>query len=954
MTERPGGLPPATSLSQAPRDLPAAETNDLPSTLQLCVGALCGVSGWPMGHVLVVDDQQRLGPIGPWHAADADDFRAWRDARQALSFAAGEGLCGRLWQSLAPEFSTDAADIGAAPAGLAPGSAFALPVKRGDELVAALEFFHPQKNAPVTVLADLADCVGTVLNQWTVSTRNAADRSEFAAIIEASEDAIIGIDAEGRIRIWNSGAERLYGYTRAEAVGESLRLIAPRGTDRFSPLLTRVLREARRLEQFETVRRRKNGQLVDVSLSAVPVLGSDGRVLGASSIERDISRRKRFEAECAKARADAEQANRAKSEFLANVSHELRTPMNAILGMLELSLEEKLPLVLRDYLATAHDSARVLLGLLNDLLDFSRAESGTFELEWSPFSLRRTLRQVTRTLAVRAQEKGLELTCRIHEDVPDHLEGDARRVQQVLMNLAGNAVKFTDSGEVAVEVSLQGQQPDWVELLLTVSDTGIGISRADQDRIFAPFTQVDSTSTRRHAGTGLGLTIAKELVKRMAGTLWVESELGRGSSFLCTLRLKRGLLDPAAQAALAPRAQLVGKGVLVIDDNVPNRRALEQSLLSWSLRPTLCESAADGLESLRQARPDEFPLVIIDGRQTVADGPALIEAARAAQVVPGAVVAVLPLDVDMALREHYRVLGVNCLEKPVSQLELLDALTLAIGRSENSAESPSLSTPAARALRVLVAEDTAANQKVVNAILSKRGHLVEIAENGLEAVDRIEKASFDVVLMDAQMPKMNGLQAAAAIRHISNADRARVPIIAMTAHALREDREKCLAAGMDEYLAKPVDANELIKVVEFYGSRNHPSRRPARAPRGQPMPSAKSATACVDLQAALERFGGNRSLLIQLIAIFRDEAEKLAAAVRTALDGHDLATAARCAHNLAGVALNLDAGPLVESSRALEEVCDAGTIDAARAAFELVEAEVARVRAALENPTLPS
>jgi PAS domain S-box-containing protein len=926
----------------------ATDRADLRQSLEFAARGVCQATGWPLAHLLVLDDAgEKLVSSGFWHGDESDAYRAWREARAAQSFGPGEGLAGTIWRSRQPARGEVTAD-GSSTSGAAPACAFGFGVWCGDNLAAVIEFFHPDSGADSALLERMAALLAHVLGSLASCLQLAADRAEMAAMVEASDDAIIATDVRGTIRSWNSGAERLYGYTRAEALGKSLELIVPNGALHNAPVLTRVLRDARRLEQFETVRRRKNGQLVDVALTAAPILDREGRVKGASSIERDISRRKRFEAERAKAQADAESANRAKSEFLANVSHELRTPMNAILGMLELALEEQLPATVQDYLATAHDSARVLLFLLNDLLDFSRTETGTFELESSPFPLRRTIRQATRALSVRAHEKGLEMACRIHEDVPDHLEGDARRVRQIVMNLAGNAIKFTDSGEVVVEVAAHSQQADSVELLLSVSDTGIGISPADQERIFLPFTQVDSTSTRRHSGTGLGLTIARELVRRMSGNLWVESDLGRGSRFLCTLRLKRGMLDSAAQAALAPRPQLVGKRVLIVDDNAASRKVIQERLVSWSMRPTACPSGAEALHALRQASTDQFALVIVDAMMPAMDGFMFVEAARRESILGGASIVMLSSSAQPSHGEACRKLGIALyLEKPVSQLELLDAATAAVDGTAAPKSSSRLAEPAARPLRILVAEDTPANQKVVKALLSKRGHTVEIVENGLQAVDRIQKAVFDVVLMDAQMPTMNGLQATAAIRHIPNADRARVPIVAMTAHAMREDREKCLAAGMDDYLAKPVDAAELIRVVEYYGSRRGASNadqgRLARDDVMSRSPSHKP----FDLQAAMERFGGNRELVRQLIVLFRDEAQRLGDAVREAVDARDLAAAARAAHNLCGVALNLDAAPTVAAARGVEEAADAGAADDAQAALAVLEVELARLRAAL-------
>jgi signal transduction histidine kinase len=403
------------------------------------------------------------------------------------------------------------------------------------------------------------------------------------------------------------------------------------------------------------------------------------------------------------ARIAAEKANRAKSEFLANISHELRTPMNAIIGMTDLALSEELPASVREYLQTARDSADILLALLNEILDFSKLEVGKFVLEPVPFSLRATIDETLKVLRVRAREKGLQLICDIDPEIPDRLVSDPLRIRQVLMNLLGNGVKFTDRGNVSLQVRLQSRTADEANLHFAIADTGIGISAADQERIFAPFTQVDSSMTRRYGGTGLGLAIASDLITLMGGRLAVESQLGQGSTFHFSLDLKLDRNFRSAEPQPAPQKV----------------------------------SAPPG--------SDRFP------REAPAAG--------------------LPI----------RAIG-------------------------DLAGIPRL--------RVLLAEDTPANQKLIQRILTKRGHQIQVAKNGQEAVDLLERQSFDVVLMDVQMPVMDGFQATAAIRASQSAEGARVPIIAMTAHAMQGDRERCLAAGMDAYLAKPIDSGRLIDLVE--------------------------------------------------------------------------------------------------------------------------------------------
>ena len=923
--------------------IPTSDVTDFENALSSCTRVICETSGWPIGHALVADaSRSKLVSSGAWCVAQGNGFREWREVRSRTSFAWGQGLRGLAWRSGATctlpqdgdEFEASLANQADAPA-----VALAVPVKCGQQVVAVLEFFHCDSQADFGNVRRLCICMSALLGQLAESATRAADRARLAAIIEASDDAVIATDQAGVILSWNAGAERLYGYTRNEAVGTTLDLIVPDNVPEAAPVLTRVLRDARRLDQFETVRRRKNGQLIDVALTATPVFDRDGRVSGASSIERDITRRKRFELESARARAEAESANRAKSEFLANVSHELRTPMNAILGMLELSLDEWLPPSVQDYLSTAHDSAQALLFLLKDLLDFSRTEAGTFELERAPFALRSTIRHATRTLAIRAHEKGLELLCRIGRDVPDALEGDGRRVQQIIMNLVGNAIKFTDSGEIVVDVTLKSQQPDSVELLISVSDTGIGISKADQERIFLPFTQVDSTSTRKYSGTGLGLTITRELANRMDGRLWVESTPRRGSRFFCTLKLKPapGTASEAPESAKS-LAKLTGQRVLIIDDNESNRQIVAEIVRGWSMRPTVCANGETALAILRDAGADRFRLTIVDASMPGMDGYDFLETARRENLLHGAAIVMQSSGGRQVFDERQGPLGISALvEKPIGQLDLLNACVTALEGAKDPGERRRQITPTSAPLRILVAEDTPANQKVVSAILGKRGHFVHVVENGRDAVDEVQKGAFDVVLMDAQMPTMNGLQAAAAIRHIAHAERARVPIIAMTAHAMREDREKCLAAGMNDYLPKPIDAVELISVVEKYGRK--PAVDENLASSAAASLKARGATRAAS-PSMVERFGGDRAVAQQFVQVFREESKKQAEIISEALDHGDPITAARAAHNLRGVAMYLDASALAAAAGALEEALAAGDAQALAVCRQQVQTEL--------------
>lgn len=521
------------------------------------------------------------------------------------------------------------------------------------------------------------------------------------------------------------------------------------------------------------------------------------------------------------ARLAAEKANKAKSEFLANISHELRTPMNAIIGMTELALEESLSPTVRDYLETSAGAAKNLLDLLNEILDFSRIEAGKFSLNSVPFRLQETLDACIKTMAVRAHHKGLQLICEISEDVPDLLEGDPQRLRQVLINLIGNAVKFTLNGQVLLRVSEQSRTADQITLLFAVVDTGIGISQEDQDPIFAPFAQADASTTREYGGSGLGLAICSDLIRMMGGRLWVESALGRGSTFSFTAQLRLGAQTAAEE--VQSLSVLENLPVLVVDDNATSRRILESTLKSWSMRPQLAASGEDALRQLQTAAAagKPYPMVLLDASVSAMDGVALMDQIVDEVRLAGATILMASSADRQAFAEHCAEgRFAACLEKPVSRSALLEVFQevlsgdAPIAVSRPSKPTPTPAPPLSRPLRVLLADDTRANQKLITAILEKRGHSVRSVSNGLEALDMLEHQEFDVVLMDVQMPVMDGFQATAAIRALAKPSRAQLPIIAMTAHSMPGDKERCLAAGMDAYLSKPINRHKLIEVIE--------------------------------------------------------------------------------------------------------------------------------------------
>jgi PAS domain S-box-containing protein len=763
-----------------------------------------------------------------------------------------------------------------------------------------------------------------------VSAEKALRESEelFRTVSETAPIAIFRSDEKGQVLYMNARWSEMSGRKPEEALGSGWEA-AIHPEDRAQVANVWKTGTALGLELKDECRfLTPDGNVSWVEWQSRAVRSADGTLMGFVGVIEDVTARRAAEQRLREAKEAAEAANRAKSEFLANMSHEIRTPMNGILGMTELALDTELNPDQREYMDLVKSSAESLLEIINDILDFSKIEAGQLEVESVPFSLLDCIESALHPLAVRAHQKGLEVTWAVQGEIPEALMGDPTRLRQILMNLAGNAIKFTKKGEVSVRAERLPSEDADIVIRFTVSDTGIGIPEEKHQLIFDAFSQADSSTTRDFGGTGLGLSISARLIQLMNGEIGLESALGKGSTFTFTVRFTMGRATEPTPSAV-PHPEIASKQVLVVDDNEVNRHLLMRFLLEWGLEPVCAENGFDALavfeKSLKQGKP--FPLVLLDQDMPCMDGYEVAERIRQAAPREHVAIVILTSAPSSDDRSRAQRLGIERrLIKPLRRATLQEAVFQALGVPLPSEKERSTHAGKSgwQALRLLLAEDNLVNQRLATRLLEKMGHHVTLVVNGQEAIDMLQQKPFDLVLMDIQMPVMGGMEATRIIREDEQRTGTHIPIIAITAHAMAGDADKYLQNGMDGYVSKPIRLDSLRTEIDRLAKRIKPRKEQTvkQTEKEQTVKQTEkdSHNLTFDPGELLARVDNDRELLRDLLMIFKDEFPRHLLALREAVEAKDGKRVAAVAHTMKGMLSNLAATQAAATAARLEQM----------------------------------
>ena len=943
------------------------------SVAQVAERALAGAIGFlgaPMGAMFVA-------------AKDGDLHRqaahAYPDAADVpKSFAVGSGIVGQAAQSQRPiltEPDSEKLRVQFGFGAMSPSQIAAYPLLANDAAVGVLEIclFKPLTEAQTHWLEKAAETVANALRFALESEERQQAEERNRLILESSAEGIFGTDSEGRITFVNPSACQMLGFAAEELIGQPSHATfhhhRPDGREypkEECPMYA-AYKHGKSSRIDDEFLWHKDGSGLPVEYGATPML-KDGAVVGAVVSFTDITLRKQQEKEILAAKEKAEEATQMKSMFLANMSHEIRTPMNAIIGLSHLALKTQLTPKQRDYVAKVHNAGTSLLAVINDILDFSKIEAGKLDLETTDFKLDEVIGSVTTLTAQKAHEKGLEFLAHVAPGIPEFLLGDPLRLGQILTNFVNNAVKFTEKGEIRLNIEQLERTGEKVQLKFSVRDSGIGMTKEQAAKLFQPFTQADMSTTRKHGGTGLGLTICRRLVELMGGRIWLESEPGVGSTFYFTVWL--GVGEAKGSGKLVPE-RLAKLRVLVVDDNPTAREILQEPLSNLTSRVDAVASGKEAIAAIQQHdAADAYDIVFMDWRMPGMDGLQASRYIKSDETLshPPAIVLVTAFGREEVREEAERLELDGFLVKPVTKSMIVDTLVNVFAApGEHTAAAEAGQETRLRGARILLAEDNDINQQIAVELLEGAGATVKIANNGRVAVDILSKGPqpppFDVVLMDLQMPEMDGYQATAKIR--SESRFAKLPIIAMTAHATIEERQRCLAAGMVDHISKPIDPGNLFETVGRFYKPSAPSDGKKASDLPAEANDAKSLTkgpddglptiAGLDTKDGLSRVAGNRKLYLKLLRQFAEQQGPTITQITEALAKDDIALAERLAHTLKGVAGNIGAKPVQTAAGTLEKLIRerAGAEEVASAKQQVaavLDPLVTQLQAALSSP----